>query len=94
MGCCHSSPLRVQPVDQMSLPRISAPGSATKVSGFLLPVVYGTDMMRAGVDASLALMRQGKLKMVVGKTYPLGQAAEALRFLASRASTGKLVLQA
>jgi NADPH:quinone reductase len=66
---------------------------STKVSGFVLPVVYGTDLMRAGVDESFKLMREGKLKMVVGKTYPLGQAAEALRFLASRGSTGKLVLE-
>src|SRR5262249_18734992 len=44
---------------------------STKVSGFVLPVVYGTDLMRAGVDASFALMRDGQLKMVVGKTYPL-----------------------
>jgi NADPH:quinone reductase-like Zn-dependent oxidoreductase len=50
--------------------------------------------MRAGVDASFTLMREGKLKMVVGKTYPLEQAPDALRFLASRGSTGKLVLQA
>ena len=48
----------------------------------------------AGVDGSFALMREGKLKMVVGKTYPLAQAADALRFLSSRGSTGKLVLQA
>jgi len=67
---------------------------STKVSGFVLPVVYGTGLMQAGVDESFALMRDGKLKMVVGKTYPLGQAADALRFLSSRGSVGKLVLQA
>jgi NADPH2:quinone reductase len=67
---------------------------STKISGFVLPVVYGTDLMQAGVDASLKLIQEGKLKMVVGKTYPLGEAAEALRFLASRGSTGKLVLEA
>jgi len=67
---------------------------STKVSGFVLPVVYGTPLMAAGVEASLELMRAGKLKMVVGKTYPLAGAADALRFLASRGSTGKLVLQA
>jgi NADPH:quinone reductase len=67
---------------------------STKISGFVLPVVYGTDLMSAGVEASFNLMREGKLKMVVGKTYPLAQAADALRFLASRGSTGKLVLEA
>jgi NADPH2:quinone reductase len=37
-------------------------------------------------------MREGKLKMLVGKTYPLEQAAEAHRFMESRQSVGKLVL--
>ncbi len=67
---------------------------STRISGFVLPVVYGTELMRAGVDGSFALMREGKLKMVVGKTYPLAGAPDALRFLSSRGSVGKLVLQA
>jgi NADPH2:quinone reductase len=37
-------------------------------------------------------MREGKLKMLIGKTYPLGEAAEAHRFMQSRESVGKLVL--
>jgi NADPH2:quinone reductase len=67
---------------------------STKISGFVLPVVYGTELMRAGVEGSFGLIKQGKLKMVVGKSYPLAGAPDALRFLSSRQSVGKLVLQA
>jgi NADPH:quinone reductase-like Zn-dependent oxidoreductase len=37
-------------------------------------------------------MRDKKLKLVIGKSFPLAQAAEALRLLQSRQSIGKLVL--
>jgi NADPH2:quinone reductase len=37
-------------------------------------------------------MEQGKLKMLVGRTFPLAEAAEAHRYMESRQSTGKLVL--
>jgi NADPH2:quinone reductase len=66
---------------------------ATKVSGFVLPVVVGMPgLMREGVEKSFALMREKKLKLLIGKSFPLAQAAEALRLLQSRQSVGKLVL--
>ena len=37
-------------------------------------------------------MTEGKLKLLIGKTFPLSQAADAHRYLESRQSTGKLVL--
>jgi NADPH2:quinone reductase len=37
-------------------------------------------------------MREGRLKLHVGKTFPLAQAADAHRYLESRQSTGKLIL--
>ena len=64
-----------------------------KVSGFTLYVVNALpDVMRRGIEESFKLMRDGKLKMLVGKSFPLAQAAEAHRFMESRASVGKLVL--
>jgi NADPH:quinone reductase len=48
--------------------------------------------MRQGTEACFNLMKEGKLKMVVGKTFPLEQAAAAHRFMESRQSVGKLVL--
>jgi NADPH2:quinone reductase len=37
-------------------------------------------------------MRDGALKLHIGKTFPLAQAADAHRYLESRQSTGKLIL--
>jgi len=66
---------------------------STKVSGFVLPVVFGMpELMREGIEKSFALMREKKLELLIGKTFPLAQAAEALRLLQSRQSVGKLVL--
>lgn len=66
---------------------------SVKLSGFVLPVVYAKpDLMREGIEKSFQLMRDGKLKLLIGKTFPLAQAAEAHRFMESRQSVGKLVL--
>jgi NADPH2:quinone reductase len=66
---------------------------SVKVSGFVLPVVYAMpEVMREGIEKSFQLMRDGKLKLLIGKTFPLAQAAEAHRFMQSRQSVGKLVL--
>ena len=66
---------------------------STKVSGFALPVVFGMpDVMRKGIEASFALMREKKLRLMIGKSFPLAQAADAHRLLQSRQSVGKLVL--
>jgi NADPH:quinone reductase len=66
---------------------------SAKVSGFVLPVVSRMpDVMRTGIEKSFELMREKKLKLVIGKTFPLAQAAEAHRLLQSRQSVGKLVL--
>jgi NADPH2:quinone reductase len=64
-----------------------------KVSAFTLYTVAAVpDVMRRGIEDSFKLIAQGKLKLVVGKSFPLAQAAEAHKFLESRQSTGKLVL--
>ncbi len=68
---------------------------SAKASAFTLNTV-GTlpDLMRRGIEDSLKLIAQGKVKLLVGKSFPLAQAAEAHRFMESRQSTGKLVLTA
>jgi NADPH2:quinone reductase len=64
-----------------------------KVSGFVVPMVYGMrDIHRRGLEAVFALAREGKLTIPIGRTFPLAEGPEALRFLASRRSTGKLLL--
>jgi NADPH2:quinone reductase len=66
---------------------------STKVSGFVLYTVAAVpDAMRRGIEESFKLIAQGKVKLLVGKSFPLAQAAEAHKFMESRQSTGKLVL--
>jgi len=76
------------PVNLMSLFQKSL-----KVSGFVLYTVSAMpDKHHEGIEKSFQLMDQGKLKMLVGKTFPLADAAEAHRYMESRQSVGKLVL--
>ena len=64
-----------------------------KVSGFVVPMVYGMrETHRRGLDAVFQLAREGRLTIPIGKTFPLAEAADAVRFLQSRRSTGKLLL--
>ena len=66
---------------------------STKVSGFTLYTVAAVpEAMRRGIEESFKLIAQGELKLLVGKSFPLAQAAEAHKFMESRQSTGKLVL--
>lgn len=67
--------------------------NAVKVSGFVLLTASSQHhLMRQGTEACFNLMREEKLKMLIGKTYPLDQAPEAHRFMESRQSVGKLIL--
>jgi NADPH2:quinone reductase len=48
--------------------------------------------MQEGIEKSFQLMREGKLKLLIGRKFPLAEAAEAHRFMESRESVGKLLL--
>jgi NADPH:quinone reductase len=79
------------PPDKLDVNRLFP--KALKVSGFVLFTASSQhDLMRQGTEACFNLMREGKLRMVIGKTFPLEQAAAAHRFMESRQSVGKLVL--
>ncbi|HLI81054.1 MAG TPA: quinone oxidoreductase, partial [Candidatus Binataceae bacterium] len=66
---------------------------STKVSGFMLNQQHtGKEQWQRGVEHSFQLMKEGKLKLLIGKKFPLVEAPEAHRFMESRGSTGKLVL--
>jgi NADPH2:quinone reductase len=68
-------------------------GKALKVSGFAVPMIYAIhEVHRRGVEDVFRLSREGKLKVPVGRKFPLAQAVEAHRYLMSRQSTGKLLL--
>jgi NADPH:quinone reductase len=64
-----------------------------KLSGFVVPMVYAMrDVHRRGLEDVFRLAREGRLEVPIGGRFPLAGAADALRFLASRRSTGKLLL--
>jgi NADPH:quinone reductase len=66
---------------------------STKVSGFMLNQQHtGKERWQRGLEDSFRLMKEGKLKLLIGKKFPLIEAAEAHRLMESRGSTGKLVL--
>jgi NADPH:quinone reductase-like Zn-dependent oxidoreductase len=64
-----------------------------KVSGFVVPMVYGMrEIHLRGLDAVFQLAREGRLTIPIGGVFALAEAADAVRFLQSRRSTGKLLL--
>jgi NADPH2:quinone reductase len=80
------------PTDPLNVATLSA--KSVKVSGFMVPTITRNfpDKTRESSARCFALMREGKLRLHIGKTFPLAQAADAHRYLESRQSTGKLVL--
>ena len=80
------------PTDPLNVATLSA--KSIKVSGFMVPTVTRTfpEKTRESAARCFALMREGRLKLHIGKTFSLAGAADAHRYLESRQSTGKLVL--
>jgi NADPH:quinone reductase len=69
-------------------------GRNVGIQGFYLGRLMGfrPDLVRLEVAELLALWRRGALHPVVGAEFPLERANEALDLIASRQSTGKVVL--
>jgi NADPH2:quinone reductase len=68
-------------------------GSKT-ISGFWLANCFGKKELMNDVIAELfALIETGKLKPIIGGTYPLNEAAGAHRAMLARETTGKIVLK-
>jgi NADPH2:quinone reductase len=68
-------------------------GKALKISGFAVPMVYSMhDIHRRGLEDVFRLAREGKLTVPVGRKFALAEAADAIRYLQSRQSVGKLLL--
>jgi NADPH:quinone reductase len=69
-------------------------GRNVGVVGFYLGRLLGfrPDLVRLEIEELLALWRRGALRPVVGAELPLERADDALELIASRRSTGKVVL--
>jgi NADPH2:quinone reductase len=79
------------PPDRFNLFKLA--DKSLKVSFFFLWTVFEVaGLMQRGLDGCFQLMREGKLKQVVGRTFPLHEAAAAHRLIESRGSIGKLLL--
>jgi NADPH2:quinone reductase len=69
-------------------------GSCRSVLGFSFGTLRRTRPQEVlGImQAVIALVAEGKIRMVMGKRFPLAKAAEAHCYLESRKSTGKILL--
>lgn len=64
-----------------------------EVIGFYLPpLLTRPDLLLPSLQQLTAYLKSGKLRIIVGETLPLEQAAEAHRRLEARQTTGKVVL--
>jgi NADPH:quinone reductase len=80
------------PTDPLNVATLSP--KSVKVSGFMVPTVTRNfpEKTRESAERCFALMREGRLRLHIGRTFPLAAAADAHRYLESRQSTGKLIL--
>ncbi|MDP9091896.1 MAG: zinc-binding dehydrogenase [Actinomycetota bacterium] len=66
---------------------------STAIIGFwLVHIMQKPALLAHAVNDLLSMLAEGSLRPVVGRTYPLAQAAAAHRALLDRSSIGKLVL--
>jgi NADPH2:quinone reductase len=77
-----------------SVPPVALMATSRTVAGFwLVHAMNRPDALGPAMDELLSLVRAGRLKPVVGGTYPLEEARRAHEALLDRSSTGKLVLR-
>ena len=66
--------------------------SSAVIGFWLVHVVQRPALLATAVNDLMALIADGSIKPVIGRRYPLEQAADAHRALLGRTSIGKLVL--
>ena len=79
------APTMIQPATLMG-------GSKTIVGFWLLHCFGKKELMNDVIEQLFALVVEGKLKPVIGATYPLSQASTAHKAMLSRETTGKITL--
>ena len=75
-----------------SLPRFLGLMARTPFSSELPPLGLSTPSKRETMGALCELIEAGRLTPVVGRTFPLGEAAEAIRYLESGRALGRVVI--
>ena len=79
------APSMIQPATLM--------GGSKTITGFWLSHCFGAkELMNDVIEQLFALVVEGKLKPVIGATYPLSQASQAHKAMLSRETTGKITL--
>ena len=79
------APTIIQPASLM--------GGSKTITGFWLQHCFGKkELMNDVIEQLFALVVEGKLKPVIGATYPMSQAAIAHKAMRSRETTGKITL--
>jgi len=70
-------------------------GSCRSVLGFSFGTLRSTRPQEVPgiMQAVIALLAEGKIRMILGKQFPLAKAAGAHRYIESRQSTGKILLK-
>lgn len=79
------APTMIQPASLM--------GATKTITGFWLAHCFGKkELMNDVIEQLFALVKEGKLKPVIGATFPLSQAGRAHKAMLGRETTGKITL--
>lgn len=78
----------------VQFPSIDILSSNSTLSGYYLGKYFPTHLDRVATAAGklVQLMQEGKLRLVIGRRFPLTQAVEAFNHMQSRQNVGKVVI--
>ncbi len=81
------------PIPDMNLATLGPMGSLAVTRTTLIDHVQDKDEIAWRAGALFDLWREGKMRIAIGQTYPLSEAAQAHTDLQARRTTGKLLLK-
>ena len=84
VGAAGREPMRVDVGSMM--------GGNRTLSGVFLGAEIGTDRVQKNIAKLIADVAKGELKVIIDKTFPLSEAAEAHRYIESRQAVGRVLL--
>jgi NADPH:quinone reductase len=80
------------PIENFTLAMLAQKGSLFATRPTLFTYIATPDELRASAAALFAVVRNGKVRINIGQTYPLGEAARAHADLESRKTSGTTLL--